>query len=61
MLLIILPDSLKKPSMSFLRRHIGVNLRKRSPLTGSRDQVGIVAWIGKPTRCHSRVGGNPEK
>ncbi len=22
---------------------------------------GIVAWTEKPTRCHPRVGGDPEK
>ncbi|MFP3011662.1 MAG: hypothetical protein ACEY3D_01280 [Rickettsia sp.] len=26
-----------------------------------RGQANFVAWLEKPTQCHSRVGGNPEK
>ncbi|WP_158510084.1 hypothetical protein [Rickettsia asembonensis] len=26
-----------------------------------RGQASFVAWLEKPTRCHSREGGNPEK
>ncbi|AFB31167.1 hypothetical protein RMB_01220 [Rickettsia massiliae str. AZT80] len=74
MLLIILPDSLKKTVDVIPAKTHGCQLKEKvTPwldhrvhiilvfLTRSRDQVGIVAWIGKPTRCHSRVGGNPEK
>ncbi|KJV58954.1 hypothetical protein RFEPED_1349 [Rickettsia felis str. Pedreira] len=29
-----------------------------SPLS-SRGLTGLVAWLEKNVRCHSRVGGNP--
>ncbi|WP_410528022.1 RhuM family protein [Rickettsia sp. MEAM1 (Bemisia tabaci)] len=42
-------------------RKWATNLLKEYLIKGYNINQGFVAWIEKRVRCHSRVGGNPEK
>ncbi|HJD58239.1 MAG TPA: hypothetical protein LFV92_03390 [Rickettsia endosymbiont of Ceroptres masudai] len=40
---------------------IPLQVQRDDGIVPRNNTTGFVAWLEKPTRCHSRVGGNPEK